>query len=157
MNYEKMLHTGTVISCRIEGEFVGHAIIYRDGEDIWICQNTKSGADDAENNFGKKYSWQTTVDDPSYNDVTDIVIKSQVKGKSKESTTVNITYTVGDVVYTKNEIDGMSIKDIKKSINQFDADIKEAQENIEALRAAKASVLKKLANHDRFAAKGWTI
>ncbi len=157
MKYNELLHTGTVISCRIEGKFIGHAVIYRDGDTIWICQNLKSGADDAEKNFGKKYSWQTNVDDPSDDDVTDIVIKSQVKGKSKGSSTVEITYTVGGVDYTKNEVDGVPIKDIQRIINQFDEDIKNDLKNIEDLRAAKAEEMKKLERHAKFAARGWTL
>lgn len=157
MNYKELLHTGTVISCRIKRDFIGHAIIYRDGNQIWICQNMKSGANDAEQNFGKKYSWQTNIDNPADDYVTDIIIKSQGKGKSKGSSIVAITYTVGDIVYTENSVNGQSIKDIQRIINDFDKDIKEKLNGIENLREAKADAKKKLDNHAKFAARGWTL
>lgn len=157
MNYRELLHTGTVISCRIEGDFIGHAIIYRNDDQIWICQNKKSGANDAKKDFGKKYSWQTNIDDPTEDDVTDIIIRTQVKGKSKGSSIVEITYTFGDVVYTKNSIDGQTIKDIQRIINDFDKDIKEKLDDIESLRKAKADAKKKLDNHAKFTARGWTL
>lgn len=157
MNYKELLHTGTVISCRIEGNFIDHAIIYRNGDQIWICQDKLSGADDAEKTFGKKYSWMSTVIDPNEDGVTDIIIEKYTKDKSKGPDTVKITYSVGGIDYTENAIDSHSIKDIQHDISDFDKDIKKGLENIKSLRAAKAEKVKILNNHAKFAARGWTL
>lgn len=157
MNYKELLHTGTVISCRIENEFINHAVIYREDGQIWICQNKMCGADNAKQNFGKKYSWQTNIINPSDDNVTDIIIKSPAKGKSKGSSVVEVSYIIDGIVYTKNSVDGQTIKDIQRIINDFDKDIKEKLDDIESLRKAKADAKKKLDNHAKFAARGWML
>ncbi|MDD4389720.1 MAG: hypothetical protein PHW03_02835 [Eubacteriales bacterium] len=157
MNYKELLHTGTVISCRIENEFINHAVIYREDDQIWICQNKMCGADNAKQNFGKKYSWQTNIINPSDDNVTDIIIKSPAKGKSKGSSVVEVSYIIDGIVYTKNGVEGNTIKDIQSTIDQYDKDIKEKLTDLNCLREARAGAKKMLDNHAKFAARGWML
>ena len=60
MIYEQIIPEKTKFSCKIgyERTFVPEAMLYRVGTIDWICQNTRSGANDSPNHLGYKYSWR---------------------------------------------------------------------------------------------------
>jgi hypothetical protein len=86
MSGEKSLYHGQHVSCVVSNTPIDDAIVSIDPEEgrdsrVYLCQNTVSGANNARNKFGKKYSWFIgsikLLEQSDYDDINKIKPKNE--------------------------------------------------------------------------------
>ena len=154
MDYDKMLKSGTVVSCDINGKHIPRAIIHRDDKWIWFCQNSVFGGE-SPNKYGMKYSWVCTASGIGNGCVTNIVLISD--SASTDSQRVHITYTANGVVYTQNSIGGRSLEEANEHLKSLEMEIKTLKDTIKIHQAELVAEKNRIATHAKLAKKGWTL